>query len=129
MIKNSSVYIVLWLLIQLLVEINGQMRTFKPKFHDDHLSIRNHYRYLHTATFIGSNLYILGGRSNYNNDTGNQFFYYDFDAPFYIKDMYLNNETTINIVPSHRGAAAVNGGTNNEKLICIPEIQIILLIL
>ncbi|RGB22238.1 hypothetical protein C1646_677990 [Rhizophagus diaphanus] len=88
------------------------MRNFKPKFHDDHLK-----RYLHTATFINSNLYILGGRSNYDNDTGKQFFYYNFDAPFYVKNMYWNNETSINIVPSHRGAAAVNGGTNNEKLI------------
>ncbi|PKC67293.1 galactose oxidase [Rhizophagus irregularis] len=109
---NSSVYIVLWILIQLLVEINGQMRNFKPKFHDDHLR-----RYLHTATFINSNLYILGGRSNYDNDTGKQFFYYNFDAPLYVNNMYWNNETSINIVPSHRGAAAVNGGTNNEKLI------------
>ncbi|CAB4414074.1 unnamed protein product [Rhizophagus irregularis] len=112
MIKNSSVYIVLWILIQLLVEINGQMRNFKPKFYDDHLR-----RYLHTATFINSNLYILGGRSNYDNDTGKQFFYYNFDAPLYVENMYWNNETSINIVPSHRGAAAFNGGTNNEKLI------------
>jgi len=98
MSKNSLIYIVLWLLIQLLIEINCQTVPFKP--------IK---RTLHTATFINDKLYILSG-------IGNQFFYLDASVSFNTQELLWNDLTSINIVPSHSGAASVKGGANNNTL-------------
>ena len=79
MSKNSLIYIVLWLLIQLLIEINCQMAPFKPS-----------QRYFHTATLIDNKLYILSGRGtgNENNEiTGNQFFYLDVSVSFNTQEL------------------------------------------
>ncbi len=57
MLKNSSRYFVLWLFIQLLIEINCQMAPFKPL-----------QRRSHTATFIDNKLYILSGVSGGDYD-------------------------------------------------------------
>ncbi len=57
MLKDSLIiYIVSWLLIQLLIEVNCQTASFKPL-----------HRELHTATFINDKLYILSGRGNDEN--------------------------------------------------------------
>jgi hypothetical protein len=53
MLQKNLIYIILWLLIQLLVvEINCQLKPFKPK-----------KRFLHTVTLIDNKLYILGGET------------------------------------------------------------------
>src|SRR6266498_5778972 len=100
MSKNSLTYTVLWLLIQLLI---GQTASFKPL-----------QRYLHTATLIDDKLYILGG---YNEEiAGKQFFYLDVSVSFNTQELLWNDLTSTNIVPSHWGAASVNGGANNNTL-------------
>ncbi len=105
MSKNFLIYIVLWLLFQ-LIEINCQMAPFKPS-----------QRYDHTATLIDDKLYILGGQQN-DDDTiaGKQFFYLDVSASFDTQELLWHDLTSINIVPSHWGAASVNGGANNSTL-------------
>ncbi|RIA80998.1 hypothetical protein C1645_837718 [Glomus cerebriforme] len=50
MSRNSLVYFLLWILLQILVEVNCQMMPFKP-------SVSQRY----TAIFIDNKLYILGG--------------------------------------------------------------------
>ncbi|RGB41671.1 hypothetical protein C1646_751840 [Rhizophagus diaphanus] len=50
MSRNSSVYFILWILIQVLVKVNCQMTPFKPSVHSHQ-----------TATLIDNKLYILGG--------------------------------------------------------------------
>ncbi len=101
MSKNSLIYIVLWILIQLLIEINCQMTPFKPLG-----------RELHTATLINDKLYILSGR----RDDKKQFFYLDVSISFNTQELLWHDLTNINIVPSHYGAASVNGGANNNTL-------------
>ncbi len=109
--RNSSKYVVLWFLIQLLIEINCQMTPFKPL-----------QRELHTATLIDDKLYILGGIRDVDGiddiDTiaGNQFFYLDASVSFNTQELSWNDLTSINIVPSHAKAASVNGGVNNDTL-------------
>jgi len=97
MSKNSLIYIALWILIQLLIEIS----SFKPL-----------ERELHTATFINDKLYILSGR----RDDKKQFFYLDVSISFNTQELLWHDLTDINIVPSHYGAASVNGGANNNTL-------------
>ena len=97
MSKNSLIYIALWILIQLLIEIS----SFKPL-----------ERELHTATFINDKLYILSGR----RDDKKQFFYLDVSISFNTQELLWHDLTDINIVPSHYGAASVNGGENNNTL-------------
>src|SRR6266542_440207 len=107
MFKNSLTYIVLWLLIQLLIEINCQMAPFKPL-----------QRTSHTATFIDDKLYILGGQQS-DDDTiaGKQFFYLDVSVSFNTQELLWNDLTSINLVPFHYAAASVNGGANNNTLV------------
>ena len=112
MSKNSSVYFFLWLLIQLLIEINCQMAPFKPL-----------QRRSHTVTFIDNKLFILGGVSDDltldDNDIiiGKQFFYLDASISFNTQELLWNDLTSINLVPPHAGAASVNGGANNNTLV------------
>jgi len=101
MSRNSSIFIILWLLIQLLIEVNCQTASFKPL-----------QRELHTATFINGKLFILSGRG----DDKNQFFYLDVSDSFNTQELLWNDLTGINIVPSHWGAASVNGGAKNDTL-------------
>src|SRR6266540_395270 len=111
MSKNSSVYFFLWLLIQLLIEINCQMAPFKPL-----------QRRSHTVTFIDNKLFILGGVSDDltldDNDIiiGKQFFYLDASISFNTQELLWNDLTSIIIVPSHSNATSVNGGANNHTL-------------
>ena len=106
MFKNSLTYIVLWLLIQLLIEINCQMAPFKPL-----------QRRLHTATLIDDKLYILGGQQS-DDDTiaGKQFFYLDVSVSFNTQELLWHNITSTYTITSHSGAASVNGGAKNDTL-------------
>ena len=100
-------YIILWLLFQLLVEINCQITPTRPK-----------QRYGHTSTLINNKLYILGGLAINNGSmaVGKGFFYIDVSGSFNTKEVTWNNLSNINTVPSHYGAATVNGGVNNNTL-------------
>ena len=107
MFKETLIYILLWLLIQLLIEINCQIVPFRP--------LR---RYRHTATLIDNKLYILGGAISltslvYSND----FFYLDFSGPFNTKELPWRELSNNNmIVPQHYGAASAKAGANNKTL-------------
>ncbi|RIA89141.1 hypothetical protein C1645_213461 [Glomus cerebriforme] len=105
MIKNTSIYIVLWFLFQLFAEVNSQLALIKPK-----------KRYRHTTTLVGKRLYVLGGIGDDPN-TGKQFFYLDVSIPFNAKELLWQDSTSTNIVPSHDDAASVTGGANNNTLI------------
>jgi len=98
--KNSlySLYIVLWLLIQLL---NSQIALFKPI-----------QRYLHTATHINNKLYIIGGL-----EQGKEFLYLDMSFSFDTQNkLSWHNLTRNNIVPNHYDATSIKGGGNNHTL-------------
>ncbi|CAG8552398.1 12702_t:CDS:1, partial [Funneliformis caledonium] len=107
MSRNYSIFIVLWILVQLLVKVDCQTETFIPI-----------QRILHTATFIDK-LYILGGYNVTQSDDGGeiigkQFFVNDTSVTFEFpqwKDL-----TNINIIPAHAGAASVKG-VDNKTLI------------
>ncbi|CAG8705687.1 2927_t:CDS:2, partial [Funneliformis caledonium] len=108
MSKNYSIYIALWFLIRLVIEVNCQVEPFKPL-----------KRYAHTATLIDNKLYILGGRvtSTTNNENiGKQFFYLDVSVPFNTKYLTWNDLTEINIIPAHRAASSARGGVYNDTL-------------
>ena len=110
MSKNFLIYIVLWLLFQ-LIEINCQMAPFKPS-----------QRYDHTATLIDDKLYILGGHLSDDDNTGpigEQFFYLDVSVSFNTKVLLWNDLTSINTVPSRNSATSVNGSANNDTLFFI----------
>src|SRR5436853_3111774 len=98
MLKIALLYIILWLLFQIF-GINCQT-PFRPV-----------PRSLHTATLIGDKLYILGGIGG-----GKDFFYLDIPASFTNKQLVWIDLSSINIVPSHSGAASVTGGINNSTL-------------
>src|ERR1051325_1088434 len=105
MIKNILAYTILWYLFQLLVEINCQMVPFKPKI-----------RYYHTTTFINRKLYILGGLNDIE-DVGKDFFYLDFSVLISnTQNLLWQDLSSVNTLPSHYGAASVNGGANNNTL-------------
>src|SRR6266498_2285803 len=102
MLKNSLIYFVLWILLQLLIKVNCQMM-----------------RYQHTATLIGNKLYILGGNGGSSDGpvgTIKEFIYLDFSVKFNTKNLLWHNLTSINTVPPHYDAASVKGGANNNTL-------------
>ncbi|CAG8602854.1 4146_t:CDS:2 [Funneliformis caledonium] len=108
MSKNYSIYIVLWFLIRLVIEVNCQNTPFKPL-----------KRYAHTATLIDNKLYILGGRldsTSNNENIGGQFFYLDVSEPFNIKNIVWHDLTEINVIPAHRAATSARGGAYNDTL-------------
>jgi N-acetylneuraminic acid mutarotase len=93
-------YFVLWILLQLLVEINCQT---KP--------LQRHY---HTATLIDGKLYILGGING--NNVNVDFFSLDVFVKFNTQNLSWKDLSSINTVPPHYGAASVKGGANNNTL-------------
>ena len=108
MLQKSLTYITLWLLLQLLVEINCQTTPFKPEA-----------RISHTSTYIDNKLYILGG-NNGTNDT-NDFFYLDVSVPFNTQNLPWEDLSDLsninNTVPAaHESATSVKGGANNNTL-------------
>ena len=105
MLKNYYlVYFVLWILLQLLAGINCQT-ALKPK-----------RRSGHTATLINNKLYILSGASEGGEK---DFFYLDVSVPFNTQNLLWRDLSSVNTVPSHFGAASVNGGANNKYIILI----------
>src|SRR5581483_12256487 len=103
--KNLT-YIVLWLLFQLIIEINCQMTPFNP---NGILS--------HTATHIDDKFYILGGLDVPKvNIFGKDFFYHDVSNKFNTKELQWKDLSNINIVPSHLSATSVKGGSDNDTL-------------
>ncbi|CAG8530091.1 6737_t:CDS:2 [Funneliformis caledonium] len=109
MSKDSSILIIIWLLIQLLIDVNCQAK-FKSTTP----------RYLHTATFINKKLYILGGRNDeMASIAGKKFFYLDVTASFDTNEVLWNDLTGNNNVPSHDSATSVTGGINNNSLILL----------
>src|SRR5687767_7661069 len=105
MSKVPSIYILLWLLIQLLIEINCQVAPFKPL-----------KRSGHTATLIDDKLYILGGGDTPNSIAFLQFFYLDVSVSFNTQELLWSDLTSINTLPPHHVAASVKGGINNNTL-------------
>ncbi|PKY26985.1 hypothetical protein RhiirB3_389970 [Rhizophagus irregularis] len=106
MSRNSSVYFILWILLQvlLLVKVNCQPTPFKPRVYS-----------CHTATFIDNKLYILGGL-DLNSKMLNEFFYLDVSVPFNTQELSWQDLSNINMVPEHFLATSVKGGTNNDTL-------------
>ncbi|POG81864.1 hypothetical protein GLOIN_2v1834756 [Rhizophagus irregularis DAOM 181602=DAOM 197198] len=105
MSRNSSVYfIILWILIQVLVEVNCQMTPFKPNVYCRH-----------TATLIDNKLYILGGL-DLNRNVIKEFFYLDVSVLFNTQELSWQDLSNINMVPPHGFAASVKGGPNNYTL-------------
>ncbi|RGB41045.1 hypothetical protein C1646_752566 [Rhizophagus diaphanus] len=105
MLKNSSVnFTLLWILLQVLVEVNCQMMPFKPSV-----------VWCHTATLIDNKLYILGGL-DLSNKPVKEFFYLDISVPFDTQQLLWQDLTNINMVPAHFDATSVKGGANNDTL-------------
>ncbi|RIA96730.1 hypothetical protein C1645_814913 [Glomus cerebriforme] len=105
MFHEYLAYIILWILFQLLVEINCQMTPFKPT-----------QRTSHTATVIDNKLYISDGYDPANNIIGKGFFYLDVSVPFNTQNLLWQDLSSIDIVPPHGDAASVGGGANNNTL-------------
>src|SRR5581483_498627 len=104
--QNSLIHFIfiLWLLLQLSVEINCQP-NFIPK-----------QRQWHTSTLVGSKLYILDGVYLANTSLDiNEFFYLDVSVPFNTKNLSWQNLPT-SIVPAHDNAASVAGGATNNTI-------------
>ncbi|CAG8495578.1 20580_t:CDS:2 [Rhizophagus irregularis] len=101
---NSSVYFILWILLQVLVKVNCQMTPFKPSVYSRH-----------TATLIDNKLYILGGLG-LNNNGLKEFFYLDVSVPFSTQELSWQDLSNINMVPLHFSAMSVKGGVNNDTL-------------
>ncbi|PKK74255.1 galactose oxidase [Rhizophagus irregularis] len=103
MSRNSSVYFILWILLQ-VVKVNCQMTPFKPFVH-----------HRHTATLIDDKLYILGG-SDLNGKLLKEFFYLDVSVPFNTQELSWQDLSNINMVPPHDSATTTKGGANNNTL-------------
>ncbi|GBC04406.1 hypothetical protein RclHR1_05670008 [Rhizophagus clarus] len=105
MLRNSLVcFTILWILLQVLVEVNCQMTPFKPSVY-----------YGHTATFIDNKLYISSG-SNINQKQVKEFFYLDVSVPFNTQELPWQDLSNINMVPPNQYATSVKGGPNNDTL-------------
>ncbi|CAG8687936.1 23062_t:CDS:2 [Rhizophagus irregularis] len=106
MLKNSLAnFTLLWMLLQVLVEVNCQMTPFKP-------SALN----CHTATFIDNKLYILSGLSTISYKSVKEFFYLDVSVPFNTRELSWQDLSNINMVPPHGLATSAKGGVNNDTL-------------
>src|ERR1044072_4449759 len=103
MLQKTMPYFTLWLLFQLFVEINCQMKPL----------MRGH----HTATLINNNLYILGGAAyGTGGNPEKDFFYLDFSAAFNTQNLTWQDLSSINTVPPHGAATSFKGGANNSTL-------------
>ncbi|RGB23123.1 hypothetical protein C1646_774971 [Rhizophagus diaphanus] len=105
MLRNPSVYFILWILLQALVsKVDCQLTPFKPSIY-----------FHHTATLIDNKLYILGGY-NLNNNQIKEFFYLDVSVPFNTQELSWQDLSNINMIPLHSSATSVKGGPNNDTL-------------
>ncbi|RIA89465.1 hypothetical protein C1645_738603 [Glomus cerebriforme] len=113
MVQNSLTSIILWILFQLLIEVNCQMTPFNPK-----------QRFIHTATLINNKLYISGGRNDNDVNAGKfivnkEFFYLDVSVAFNTQNLSWVDLTSTSPVPIHSASTAVKGGANNNTLFII----------
>ncbi|RIA79410.1 hypothetical protein C1645_840758 [Glomus cerebriforme] len=104
MSKNSLVYFILWILLQVLIEVNCQM-SLKPS-----VSTKP------TSTLIDNKLYILGGRDLNDQFVGKEFFYLDVSVPFNTQQLLWQDLSNIDMVPPHDAATSVRAGANNNTL-------------
>ncbi|GBB89583.1 hypothetical protein RclHR1_01630021 [Rhizophagus clarus] len=105
MLKKTIIYIKLWILFQLFVEISCQIKPLERKYH--------------TATLIDNKLYILGGGiilTDSAEKAGKEFFYLDVSVAFNTQKLFWQDLSNVNTVPSHIGATAVKGGANNNTI-------------
>ncbi|RIA89146.1 hypothetical protein C1645_806424 [Glomus cerebriforme] len=105
MSKFSLVYFLLWILFQILVEVNCQSPPFKPSV-----------SYFHTATLLDNKLYILGGRDSSDNLVEKEFFFLDVSIPFNTQSLLWQDLSSINTLPPHNAAASVKDNTKNDTL-------------
>ncbi|RIA88308.1 hypothetical protein C1645_739506 [Glomus cerebriforme] len=113
MLQKSLTCIILWILFQLLIEVNCQMTPFNPK-----------QRYIHTATLINNKLYISGGTNDNDAKAGifivnKEFFYLDVSVAFNTQNLSWVDLTSTNPVPIISASTAVKGGANNNTLFII----------
>ncbi|GBB96545.1 hypothetical protein RclHR1_02780008 [Rhizophagus clarus] len=97
-------FIILWILFQVLDDVNCQLTPFKPSV-----------THRHTATLIDNKLYILGGM-DLNYIPVKDFFYLDVSVPFNTQELSWQDLTNVNMVPPHYSATSVKGGANNNTL-------------
>ncbi|CAG8755263.1 uncharacterized protein OCT59_020288 [Rhizophagus irregularis] len=86
----------------------GQIPTIKPDL-----------RYDYTATLIKDGLYIIGGATPDGKTPNYPFLFLDISIPFDTKQLKwhdLSNLSKNDIVPSHKSAAAIKGGADNNTL-------------
>jgi N-acetylneuraminic acid mutarotase len=69
-------------------------------------------RYLHTATLIDNNLYIIGGQYLTDTFIGKEFICLNISSSFNTWELLWQNLTDINKVPPHIGAASAQSGAN-----------------
>jgi len=107
LLNNFIIYIMFGIFLQFSVEVKSQTETFKPDL-----------RMAHTATLINDKLYIIGGTIPPANviSPSETFLYLDVSVPFDTNGLKWIDISSNNIVPSHRSAAAINGGANNNTL-------------
>ncbi|RIA87849.1 hypothetical protein C1645_739822 [Glomus cerebriforme] len=105
MSKNSLIYFILWILLQVLVKVNCQTSPFIPTLVCSH-----------TATLIDNKLYILGGKDKNAQFVGKEFFYLDVSFPFNTQNLLWHDLSSINMLSPHNTAASVKGGANNNTL-------------
>ncbi|GBC15806.2 uncharacterized protein OCT59_027660 [Rhizophagus irregularis] len=103
--NNVKKYFLLWILLQVLVDVNCQLTPFKPS-----------RIYRHTATFIDNKLYILGGSEASTNNLVKEFFYLDVSIPFNTQELSWKDLSKISIVPFHNDAMSAKGGAKNDTL-------------
>jgi hypothetical protein len=102
MSKNSLLCFVLFLLFQLLVEVNCHVLPYPDQS----------FTKADTATFIDNKLYFLGGSIT----TGKEFFYLDFSAAFNTRQLLWINLLNIYTVPLLWSTTSAKGGANNNTL-------------
>ncbi|CAB4414087.1 unnamed protein product [Rhizophagus irregularis] len=105
MSKNTLDNFILWILLQIIVEVNSQMTPSKPSV-----------VFGHTATFVKNKLYILGGLNLKKYSVGKEFFYLDVSVLFNTQNLLWKDLTNINMLPSHSYATSAKGGANNDTL-------------
>ncbi|CAB5362402.1 unnamed protein product [Rhizophagus irregularis] len=105
MSKNILVYFLLWILLQVLVDVNCQLTPFKPSG-----------MFRHTATFIDNKLYILSGSETSTGNIIREFFYLDVSIPFNTLELSWKDLSKISIVPFHTDAVSAKSGAKNDTL-------------
>ncbi|RIA84327.1 hypothetical protein C1645_832440 [Glomus cerebriforme] len=105
--KSLLAYFILWILLQVLVEVNCQMTPFKPRV-----------SHSHTATIIDNKLYILGG-IGLKYLVEKELFYLDFSVSFNTQNLLWKDISSIDMLPPHSSATSVKGFTYDQTMALI----------